>query len=434
MFLCVPARAARICALYVPYSETTDLMGELTARGIANLPIPTEQERQRDHKDGRVPGLILRVFSSGRRSWHLRYRADGTPRKFKIGDYPTLSLAAARREAESLRVEVRGGADPVRERVERKEADTLGDLIEWYLEEHCRKKLAPITARENERILTSPDFSPLRKLAAMSVTDADVAKALDRIERRGAMTMVNRAQSALSAVYTWAAPRRRAGVVSNPVRSLPRRHNERGGIRRHLSDDDLRAVFGAVDSTPGVPPWASVALWLILLTGQRPGEVLRARWAHFDLDHGIWEMPKGYRKRVRGQKEAPFHDVPLSPKAVEILRGLRGKDSAYLFPSRGGGGHKNTNDLNQRVQRGLLRSLNKTEQVVEPFTPHDLRRTASTHLHRLGTPRHVVEKTLGHVDSSVAGVYDRHAYMDERRAALDAWAEHLRKIVEVGDE
>ena len=201
MFLCVPARAARICALYVPYNETTDLMGELTARGIANLPIPTEQERQRDHKDGRVPGLILRVFSSGRRSWHLRYRADGTPRKFKIGDYPTLSLAAARREAESLRVEVRGGADPVRERVERKEADTLGDLIEWYLEEHARKKLAPITARENERILTSPDFSPLRKLAAMSVTDADVAKALDRIERRGAMTMVNRAQSALSAVY-----------------------------------------------------------------------------------------------------------------------------------------------------------------------------------------------------------------------------------------
>ena len=109
-----------------------------------------------------------------------------------------------------MRVEVRGGADPVRERVERKEADTLGDLIEWYLEEHCRKNLAPITARENERILTSPDFSPLRKLAAISVTDADVAKALDRIERRGAMTMVNRAQSALSAVYTWAAPRRRA--------------------------------------------------------------------------------------------------------------------------------------------------------------------------------------------------------------------------------
>ena len=78
--------------------------------------------------------------------------------------------------------------------------------------------------------------------------------------------------------------------------------------------------------------------------------------------------------------------------------------------------------------------MKKTEQVVEPFTPHDLRRTASTHLHRLGTPRHVVEKTLGHVDSSVAGVYDRHAYLDERRAALDAWAEQLREIVEVGDE
>ncbi|MDK1019884.1 MAG: site-specific integrase [Actinomycetota bacterium] len=423
----------------MPYRETVDFMGELTTRGIDALPIPAEDERQRDHKDGRVPGLILRVFSSGRRSWYLRYRADGILRKAKIGDFPALSLAAARRKAESLRVEVRAGADPVRERMERREADTFGDLVDWYLEEHASKTLAPVTARENERILTGKDLAALRKLPATAVTDADVAKALDRIERRGAMTMINRTQTAISAVYTWATPRRRAGIVSNPVRGLPRRHNERGGIKRTLDESDIRQVFGAIDSIPGVPAWASTALWLILLTGQRPGEVLQAKWAHIDLERKMWKMPKGYRKRVRGQREAPPHDVPLSPLVVDILGKLPGRRTSYVFPSQSKRGHKNTNDLNQRVRRGLLKHLNMRTNggdppaKVEPFTPHDLRRTCSTRLHAAGVPRHVVEKTLGHVDSSVAAIYDQHAYWDERTDALNAWAERLRQIIRSGE-
>jgi integrase len=153
------------------------------------------------------------------------------------------------------------------------------------------------------------------------------------------------------------------------------------------------------------------------------------KWAHLKLEHRKWEMPRGYRKRVRGQREAPPHDVPLSPLVVEVLDCLRGRRSGYVFPSTAKSGHKSTNDLNQRLKRGLLDKLNGRGQEVEPITPHDLRRTCSTHLHRLGTQRHVVERTLGHVDSSVAGVYDRHAYWEERKQALARWADHVQALL-----
>ena len=409
----------------------------LTARGIDNLPIP--ETGFRDYSDGR--GLRLRVWETGTRTWMLYYRVKSTnaPRLMKLGGYPDeYGLSAARTYAGELRSQIHNGLDPLGEAranraVKHGGSDTLGDLISHYLKDHAAEELAPRTNDEYRRILEADDIQDLRAIPAKDVTDADVAKWLDRIEKRGARTMCNRAQTVLSAVYTWAAPRRRGGVVSNPVKGLPRRFNERGGEKRWLTEDELRSVFGVVDDTEGVPQWAADALWLILATGQRPGEVLQMKWAHVTLphekandQHGTWEMPRGYRKRVRGQRISPPHDVPLAAFVVGRLRRIADK-TGFVFPAKGG--QKNTTALNQRVKRALLDRVQ-----VEPFSPHDLRRTASTHLHRLGIPRHIVEKTLGHVDSSVAGVYDRHAYTDERRVALDAWAKQLREIVEVEDE
>ncbi|MEK9810902.1 MAG: site-specific integrase, partial [Candidatus Nanopelagicales bacterium] len=203
-----------------------------------------------------------------------------------------------------------------------------------------------------------------------------------------------------------------------------------GKIKRWLTAAEIGTVFGTLPTIltadrPDVPRWAADAMWLILATGQRPGEVLQMRWDHITLpgldtddEHGVWAMPAGTRKRVRGQRVAPPHDVPLAPVIVKRLRTMSPRKSGYVFPAKGG--HKGTNDLNQRIKRGLLKHVS-----VEPFSPHDLRRSASTHLHKAGVQRHVVEKILGHVDSSVAGVYDRHEYWNERRTALDDWADRL---------
>ena len=411
----------------------------LEAAAIERKPIPSDGFR--DFPDGK--GLRLRVWATGARTWMFRYsvKATGKTRLMKLGTYPELGLSDARKRVERYRVAIADGADPLGEqRQERAEAqadadDTLGDLIDLYLRDHAEKRLAPRTVQAYTGYLTGDEIGKMRAMPAPDVTAFDVAAWLDTYEKRGALTACNRAQSALSAVYSWAAPRRRLGVITNPVRGLPRRHSERGGEKRWLTDDEIGTVLRKIneiltDERPTVPQWAADAIYVTLATGQRPGEVVAMRWDHLTLpdadaedQHGKWSMPKGFRKKVRGQRVAPPHDVPLAPQVVARLRAIPDK-RGYVFPAKGG--HKSSTDVNQRIARGLLPHVD-----VEPFTPHDLRRTCRTHLGRMDAPQHIAKKILGHVDSSVDAIYDRGAYWPQRTAALDAWAERLREIVNV---
>ena len=409
---------------------------ELTKDGIKRLPFPEPPDLQIDFPDGRVPGLSLRVFVTGRRGWYLKYRQDGRQRRYKLGDYPTLGIADARKKAERMRVDVRDGADPARDRRERLGATTFRGLVEQYLTEYAAKNLAAKTLSERERILLHRDLKPLETLIPSEVTPADIAHALDRIEGRGSHIMLNRYQTALSAVFRWAVQRQRAGLVANPVRQLERRFSETGRDR-WLSDDEIRAVWRDI---AGRDVGAPTAMKLILVTAQRPGEVARIRWS--DIKGSTWSMPKAYRKAVKGQDIAPPHDVHLSDLALDIIESLkehhcRAKTVGrrkYVFPNpQAPDGHIKPKGISHAAQRSN-RVLLKADSVEGRWTPHDLRRTAATHMTQMGADRLVVDKILGHKDTSVAGIYDRHAYWAERVNALDAWAEHLRKIVEVGDE
>ena len=190
-----------------------------------------------------------------------------------MGDYPALGLSDARGMARELKVRIKNGADPLAERraaksMEAEPADGLGNLITRCLREHAANHLAPRTHDEYERALTALDIQELCQIPAANVTAFDVAKWLDKIEKRGALVQCNRAQTYLSAVYSWAAPRRRAGVVSNPVKGLTRRFNEGGREKRWLNEDKIKAVFGALPKIlqadrPDVPRWAAdVARWI----------------------------------------------------------------------------------------------------------------------------------------------------------------------------
>ena len=409
---------------------------ELSAQGIKRLTIPELPDKQRDYPDGRVPGLTLRVFTSGRRGWYLKYRQEGKQKRYKLGDYPTLGLADARKKAEKMRVDVRSGANPVRERRERMEATKLSELVSQYLEEYANDRLAPQTLKERARILHSRDLRPLGSLIPTEVTPSDIARALDRIERRGSHIMVNRTQTALSAVFRWAVQRRRAGLVANPVKQLERRFPELSRDRWLASHEIPNVWHDAGQRAVGAP----TAIQLILVTAQRPGEIAKMQWHH--ISGSTWTMPEGYRKAVKGQDVAPPHDAYLSDLALGILDVLRAHHTRehtvgqrkYVFPNpEAPDGHIKPNGISHAAQRSN-RILLKAGTIEGRWTPHDLRRTAATHMTALGHDRLIVDRVLGHKDTSIAGIYDRHAYWAERVNALDAWAEHLRKIVEVGDE
>ena len=168
-----------ICVPYMcPTADMAKKRKHLTAQGIEALPIP--EQGQRDYADGKIDGLMFRLFESGRRSWYLRYRNDrGVQRKKKLGDYPTLGLAAARRKAERLRIDVRDGADPVRERRDKGDADTFGDLVEDYLTEYAVAHLKPASLDEKVRILRGDDLGDLRQLPPAEIGPRDIAEALD---------------------------------------------------------------------------------------------------------------------------------------------------------------------------------------------------------------------------------------------------------------
>jgi len=200
-------------------------------------------------------------------------------------------------------------------------------------------------------------------------------------------------------------------VETNPFQAIPRpaRENRRDRV---LSFDELRRLWQALDAEH---PRIAAIFRLQILTAQRPGEVRTMRCENIDLASGWWTIPA---KRV---KNGRTHRVPLSPQARAILESLPvDPNSIWIFPAARGGGPAVT------VQAAVERLR---EAASFHFTPHDLRRTAASHMTGMGIPRLTVTKILNHAEPGVTAVHDRHSYDLEKRQALLAWAEQLERIV-----
>jgi integrase len=419
---------------------------ELVAKEIKGLAAPLPPLKLADYPDGKVPGLSVRVFSSGRRSWYLKYRQDGRQRRYKLGDFPALGLARARREAEKMRVAVRDGADPVRERLQR-QADstdnTFGALIRSYFEYHdslpkrADDYLDPTTRVEYRRILFGgpkiDDVKPLRSLPVSEITHQDIARALTPISGRGRGRMRTSTKQRLSGVFTWAIEQGLLDSGHNPVSEVRSRKGSQKKPRDRALDKsenrgEIAALWHEIDRRKSI---ASLALRVLLATGQRPGEIARMEWAH--IEGNRWRMPKGYRKLVRGQRIAPEHDVPLSDLALVILTEVKQRHRAVRTKGRQRWVFPNPNTKEGHVSRDAIRqAADRINTVIglEPWTPHDLRRTVRTHLAKLRVPREVARKVTGHVEKDIVDeTYDVYDYWDERVEALDKWAARLTELI-----
>jgi integrase len=181
---------------------------------------------------------------------------------------------------------------------------------------------------------------------------------------------------------------------------------------RVLSADEIRTVWAAVEkrSTP-----SAAVVKLLLLTAQRIGEVRTMRWGDVDLDAGWWTIPGAV------SKNGLPHRVPLSAPARSVLIALqaRAHPSPFVFPAR-------RNDTPLVTIKKLVRLIR--DETGVNFTPHDLRRTAASHMTGMGVPRLTVAKLLNHAERDVTAVYDRHSYDPEKRRALDAWGERVDAI------
>mgnify|MGYP000092973775 CR=1 FL=1 len=159
----------------------------------------------------------------------------------------------------------------------------------------------------------------------------------------------------------------------------------------------------------------------MLLTGQRPGEVFGLPWSELDLPARLWHLPAGRTKNGRA------HAVPLGGLALGILEARRAiAHGPFVFPGRGTDGTLHEQSLAHLLRRGLA---DAPPAGLEPFRPHDLRRSCRTGLARLGVADEVGERVLNHHRGGLVAVYNRHRYEAGMRAALDAWDRHLCRLI-----
>jgi len=288
-----------------------------------------------------------------------------------------------------------------------------------YLERHAKPKKR--SWREDERILVANVLPRWRARRARDITAHDVRRLLDAIVDRGAPIQANRTFALVRRIFNWAAAPDRALVPQshNPCRGLERPAPERQR-ERVLGTAELRAVWKALDAEGA----HTAALFkLYLLTAQRDGELRSMAWADLDVDAGWWTIPAERSKNKRA------HRVPLSPPAVHLLRELADTRTAALpsvFPTT----RRSASGYRERVYKAVAR-IRRTSGVVD-FTPHDLRRTAASHMTSMGIPRLTVSKLLNHAERGVTAVYDRYGYDREKQEAVDAWARRLVEIVSGG--
>jgi integrase len=411
--------------------------------------------------DDEQRGLAVRVTAGGGRSYLCQYTLHGRKWRVPLGACSAFTLAKAREVAAAVMGDVAKGRNPVVDRKEAAAAErakrarnrlTLRVLIGDWERLHLSSR-RPRYAGEAVRALHRA-FPDALGDAAEDLDRTAVVRALDALARRGkrknggtldkprGAAMTGRTAAYGRAAYAWAMKR---GVVRfNPFVDLPVAKSV-AKRERVLTDDELGEIWRAASSAS--QPYGTIVR-LLIQTGQRRSEVAGINWGEISDDLSTWAM-----LGERTKNGAP-HIVPLSALARDLLRetlpskGAEAKlaiaerraASALTLPGAVGAPFSGWSKAKAALDEAIVEARAKaaaaagtTAEALVPWTLHDLRRTVATGLQRLGVRLEVTEAVLNHLSGSrggIAGVYQRHDWANEKRAALEAWSVYVKGVVE----
>jgi integrase len=362
-----------------------------------------------DFRDELMPGLVLRISTSGTKTFCLHKRINGKMRRLTIGRLGIVSLAEARERVRQVLYEIEIDRFEDRTGIEIETKPTLGDVIPDYIEKHA--KVHNRDWKRKEALLAK--FTSLHGKRIDEIKRADVVKACDVIHK-SAPVSANRALAHLKHLMGWCVER---GMIdASPIAGMKPLSKERSR-ERVLSDDEVGALWAACDAE-GYP--FGDCMKLLMLSGQRRAEVAEMRWSELDLEKRLWTLPSS---RAKNGKQ---HTVPITDAMLEVLRKTpRFFNSDYVFTTTGKTPVSGFGRLKDRLDTAL-------PEGTEPWIIHDLRRTMSTNMAMLGVPQPVTEALLNHktgVVSGVAAIYNVYSYADEKREALELWNSHVEKVI-----
>jgi integrase len=310
--------------------------------------------------------------------------------------------------------------------------DVANDFLKYVERERKRPELA-------KRPIEYDILPILGDKPISSVTPQDCRAVVEGVVARGSPTQAGTVLAVMKQFFRFACDR--DDLASSPAERF--RNPKALGVtknvsQRFLSPTEIAAFWKALDSYRGMTPTVRNGLKLLLLTGVRSGELLRATWAEVDSKAATWTIPVAHQKLTKDrERTARPWTVPLSPLALNLLEELRplaeslGSQNvmASFHPASPG------ESLTEKSLNHAMRRLFQGEEPVLRFdgerpTPHDLRRTMRTHLgETLGTPWHVAERCLNHSLGKITTTYDVGDYLAERRAALEKWAAYVQRLV-----
>lgn len=421
----------------------------LTAKSVEGAkPYPNVR---REIADGALPGFYLVVQPSGSKSWALRYRFQGKPRKLTVGtvllerrgDDPEgalplghpMTLTEARRAARDALQTLAEGRDPgdgkkAAKAAQALDADEGRDTVEKLAETFINRYAKPRNRswKEKERQFKAEINPKWGKRKAGDISKRDVLDLLDAIIDRGSPVTANRVLATLKTFFGWLVDRDvlKASPCATVKKPTPEEARE-----RVLTEAELKLFWRATGKFeyPFGPMWR-----MLLLTGQRRQEVSGMKRS--ELNGSDWLIPGS---RTKNGKE---HLLPLPSAVLDIIEPLpRIGKAGYVFTTTGETPVSGFSRSKDRLDAAMLAILKEDakeagddpdEVELTSWTLHDLRRTMASGMAALNINLPVIEKTLNHSSGTFAGivaVYQRHDYRDEKAAALTAWTNYVLTLV-----
>jgi integrase len=445
-----------------------DMRKRLTDRTIKALKPASADAAPMDVMDTITPNLGIRIMGTPQRpvrTFILRTRFPGSknPARVRIGSYDEtdrMSLEAARERARNWLAMIRQGRDPRVEERRQREAELrkLATLFGAVAEDFIKQKLPGERRGADVEREIRKEFKSWWNRPIADVSDEDII----RIIRAKAKTAPASARNILGhakRLFGWAIDQRTYGLRVSPASDIRPTSivGEKVTRDRLLNDDETFALWRAASRLRY--PYRQV-YQLLALTGLRFGEVLGASWSEFhpnvvrairdrgdrpvdwrkfDQQQLVWVIPAN-RMKARNHK-ALSHLVPLTSDVLRILEDLpqfAGGDFLFSY-NAGRRPAAMSSEVKDDIDRRMLRTLRAIARrhgddpaavTLKPWVTHDIRRLVRSGLSSLKVPQEICEAVLAHKRSGIAGVYDRHTYVDEKRHALELWGAKLRSIVE----
>ncbi len=429
--------------------RTTGGENKLTDTTLRRLKLP-ESGKLLVSDGGELRADLLEAGGRRVARFSYRFQIDHKRAEMRLGTWPDVSLAEVRAKRDQARALVRQGKDPrevakeekaaaERAKAEEEASITVKDVFLKWDALHLRRAYKD-GGTEVRRYFDKDILPSIGNLPIEALTRRQCAALVDKVLERGAPRVAQTVLGNLRQLTRWAVAR---GYLDNdPTAAFVKASIKTNGPReRVLSAAEVRTLPTILPAA-GLPPWAPPAIWLILATACRVGELLSARWDEFDLERREWTIPAPHSKNTKA------HIIDLSDFALEQLAALaRLRTGPWLVSGRliAKDGEEPKPIVINALAKALAdrqkapdapifknRSITHPQALILPgggWTPHDLRRSAATFMQGLGVLPAVIEKCLNHTEANrMVQVYQRHDYRAERRDAFNRLGHHLERL------